>query len=199
MAEQVIKTRRKALRDIYVAVVTKNDSTSYETGTPTKVGRSISVTETVKKNIEKTYSDDGVEEVIESDGGKEIEIDVNKLSMEQKSIFRGATYKNGMLVYNKDDIAKEVAIGWRAKNTNGKYEFVWNYCGKFNGGWTENYETEQDKIKTQTQKMKGTFYAREKDGNISVEVDENYLLEENASAKAAIQSWFSKVPEPLES
>ncbi|MGU8698441.1 major tail protein [Clostridium perfringens] len=194
---QVLKTRRKALKDIYIAVVKKNSASEYETDTPVKLGRAISAKVTVKKSTEKTRSDDSVEEIIESDEGTEIEFDVNKLSPEQKAILRGASYKNGMLVYNKDDQAKEVAIGWRAKNTNGKYEFVWHYCGKFNGGWSEDYETEQDKVKTQTAKMKGTFYAREKDGNSCVEVDESYLLEEHNNAKTAIESWFTKVPEPL--
>ncbi|MDU5108786.1 major tail protein, partial [Clostridium sp.] len=60
----VVKTRRKALKDIHIALVTKNDSLNYSTETPIKLGRSISVKETVKKNVEKTYSDDGVEEVI---------------------------------------------------------------------------------------------------------------------------------------
>ena len=197
MAEQVLKTRRKALKDIYIAVVKKNSASEYETDTPTKLGRAISAKVTVKKSTETTRSDDSIEEIIENSEGTEIEFDVNKLSPEQKAILRGATYKNGMLVYNKDDQAKEVAIGWRARNTNGKYEFVWYYCGKFNGGWSEDYETEQDKVKTQTAKMKGTFYSREKDGNSCVEVDESYLLEEHNSAKTAIEAWFTKVPEPL--
>ncbi|MDK0934313.1 phage tail protein [Clostridium perfringens] len=198
MAEQVLKTRRKALKDIYIAIVTKNDATGYTADTPTKLGRAISAKVTVKKSTETTRSDDSIEEIIENSEGTEIEFDVNKLSMEQKAILRGATYKNGMLVYNKDDQAKEVAIGWRARNTNGKYEFVWYYAGKFNGGWSEDYETEQDKIKTQTAKMKGTFYSREKDGNSCVEVDESYLLEEHTSAKSAIQNWFGQVQEPIE-
>lgn len=197
MAEQALKTRRKALKDIHIAVVTKNDASNYTVETPIKLGRAISAKVTVKKSVEQTRSDDSVEEIIESDEGTEIEFDVNKLSMEQKAILRGATLKNGMLVYNKDDQAKEVAIGWRARNTNGKYEFVWHYCGKFNGGWSEDYETEEDKIKTQTAKMKGTFYAREKDGNTHVEVDESYLIESNTDAKSAIQSWFTQVPEPI--
>lgn len=198
MAEQVLKTRRKALKDIYISIVTKNDATGYTADTPVKLGRAIGAKVTVKKSVEQTRSDDAVEEIIESDEGTEIEFDVNKLSPEQKAILRGASYKNGMLVYNKDDKAKEVAIGWRSRNTNGKYEFVWHYCGKFNSGWTEDYETEQDKTKTQTAKMKGTFYAREKDGNSCVEVDESYLLEEHTSAKSAIESWFTKVQEPIE-
>ena len=43
--------------------------------------------------------------------------------------------------------------------------------------------------------MKGTFYARDKDGNYKIEVDETYLLDEHKDAKSAIENWFSKVPE----
>lgn len=195
----VVNTRRKALRDIHIALVTKNDALNYATGDPIKLGRSISVKETVKKNVEKTYSDDGVEEVIERYISTEIEFEVNKLSPNDKSMVRGALYENGFLVYNKDDKTPEVAIGWRAKNTNGKYEFIWHYCGKFNDGWTENFETEGEKVKTQTPKMKGTFYPRAKDGDYKIEVDETYLLDEHKDAKDAIENWFSKVPELVKS
>lgn len=193
---QNIKTRRMGCKDIYVAVVTKNTATEYEAGTPIKLGRAISAKVTVKTNIEKTYSDDATEEVFEVFDSAEIEIENNKLSPEQKALLRGATYENGFLINNANDNAAEIAIGWRARQTNGKYEFVWYYCGKFNQGFTEEYDTKGDKIKTQTSKLKGTFYGREKDDNYNVEVDESYLIEEYTDAKTAIESWFSKVQEP---
>lgn len=91
----------------------------------------------------------------------------------------------------------ELALGFRAKRLNGKYGFVWLFCGKFDQGFEENFETQQDKINTQTNSLKGTFYAREKDGNYQVEVDESNLLEEHTDAKSAIESWFSEVQEPV--
>lgn len=84
MAEQALKTRRKALKDIYIAIVTKNDATGYTADTPVKLGRAISAKVTVKKSTETTRSDDSIEEIIENSEGTEIEFDVNKLSMEQK-------------------------------------------------------------------------------------------------------------------
>lgn len=196
--EQAVKTRRMGCKDIYVALVTKNTATSYETSTPIKLGRAIGAKVTIKTNIEKTYSDDVVEEVIESFESAEIEIESNKLSPEQKALVRGATYKNGYLVNNTNDKAAEIAIGWRARQTNGKYEFVWYYCGKFNQGFTEEYDTKADKTKTQTAKLKGTFYGRELDGKYNTEVDETYLIEDHKDAKEAIKDWFSKVQEPAE-
>lgn len=194
---QAVSTRRMGLRDIYVARVTENTATSYITDVPIKLGRGIGAKVTVKKAIEKNYSDDIIEEIIESFESAAIDIESNKLSPEQKALLRGAKYENGFLVNNANDKAAEVAIGWRAKQTNGKYEFVWYYCGKFNQGYNEEYDTKGNKTKTQTAKLKGEFYQRQIDENYNVEVDENYLLEEEQDAKSAIENWFSKVQEPI--
>lgn len=197
MTQTVVNTRRLGCRDIYVALVTENTITSYKTATPIKLGRAIGAKVTIKTNVDKTYSDDMVEEVIESFESAEIEVENNKLSPDQKALLRGATYVNGFLVNNVNDKAAEIAIGWRAKQTNGKYEFVWYYCGKFNQGFTEEYDTKEDKTKTKTSKLKGTFYGRQLDENYNTEVDETYLIEEHSDAKTAIQDWFSKVQEPV--
>lgn len=197
MPETVVNTRRMGMKDIYVAVVTENTVENYTTDTPIKLGRAIGAKVTVKKTIEKTYSDDNIEEIIENFESADIEIENNKLSPMQKALVRGAKYENGFLVNNANDKAAEIAIGWRAKQTNGKYEFVWYYCGKFNEGQTEEYDTNGDKTKTQTSKLKGTFYPRQKDENYNVEVDESYLTADETGAKEAIKSWFSKVQEPV--
>ncbi|KJU72469.1 major tail protein [Clostridium baratii] len=196
MAELVVKSRRMGLRDISIALVTENTLSSYKTDAVKKLARSISAKVTEKKKVENTYSDDGTEEVIESFDSVEVEIEINDLSPEQEALLKGCKYENGFLVDNQDDMANEIAIGWRAKRTDGKYEFVWLYCGKFNEGATENYETQEDKLKTQTPTLKGTFYPREKDKNWRVRVNESYLQENHTSAKAAIQNWFSTVQEP---
>ena len=198
MAETVVNTRRMGLRDIYIALVTENTTENYTTDTPIKLGRAIAAKVTVKKTVEKTYSDDNIEEIIENFESADIEVESNKLTPQQKALIRGAKYENGFLVNNANDKAAEIAIGWRAKQTNGKYEFVWYYCGKFNEGQTEEYDTNGDKTKTQTAKLKGTFYQRQKDENYNIEVDESYLIADETGAKEAIKTWFSKVQEAVE-
>ena len=66
-----------------------------------------------------------------------------------------------------------------------------------------NYETQEDKVKTQTASLKGSFYARQKEDTIdgkkknlySIQVDESNLLESDTSAAQAIADWFAKVQE----
>ena len=197
-AKTIVRSRTKSFRDIYVALVTANTATQYVTDTPVKLARAISGKVSDKFSIEKIYSDDGVEDVTEMYEGTEVEFEVNALAPQDKKLLFGHLYENGFLVKYKDDKAPEVAVGYRAKKLNGKYDFVWLYVGRFGQGFDDNYETEADKVTTQTATLKGSFYERAIDGNYQIAVDEGNLLEEHATAKAAIADWFAKVQESKE-
>lgn len=196
--KQIIRSRTKSFRDIYVAPVTQNDATAYAAGTPVKLARAISGKVSDKFSVEKIYSDDGVEDTVETYEGTDVEFEVNSLAPQDKAMLFGHLYKNGWLVKNKDDKAPEVAVGYRAKKLNGKYEFVWLYVGTFGQGYDDNYQTQEDKVTTQTATLKGSFYERACDANFETQVDESNLLTEHTDAAAAIKNWFGKVQEPTE-
>lgn len=196
--QQIIRSRTKSFRDIYVAPVTQNDATAYAAGTPVKLARAISGKVSDKFSVEKIYSDDGVEDTVETYEGTDVEFEVNSLAPQDKAMLFGHLYKNGWLVKNKDDKAPEVAAGYRAKKLNGKYEFVWLYVGTFGQGYDDNYQTQEDKVTTQTATLKGSFYERTCDGNFGTQVDESNLLAEHMDAATAIKNWFGKVQEPTE-
>jgi len=196
--KQIIRSRTKSFRDIYVAPVTQNDATAYAAGTPVKLARAISGKVSDKFSVEKIYSDDGVEDTVETYEGTDVEFEVNSLAPQDKAMLFGHLYKNGWLVKNKDDKAPEVAVGYRAKKLNGKYEFVWLYVGTFGQGYDDNYQTQEDKVTTQTATLKGSFYERACDGNFETPVDESILVTEHTDAAAAIKNWFGKVQEPTE-
>lgn len=194
-ANAIVRSRTKSFRDLYVAIVNANTPSLYEAGKPVKLARAIKGKVSDKFSTEKIYSDDGVEETITNYEGTEVEFEVNSLAPQDRALLFGQLYENGYLVRNKDDIAPEVAVGYRAKKLNGKYEFTWLYVGKFGQGNDDNYETQADKVSTQTNTLKGIFYERQKDGNYQIQVDESNLLAAHTSAAAAIGDWFSKVQE----
>lgn len=196
--QKIVRSRTKSFRDLYVAFVTTNTAELYEAGTPVKLARAISGKVSDKFTTEKVYSDDGVEDVVEYYEGTDVEFEVNSLAPQDKQTLFGHLYDKGYLVKNKDDKAPEIAIGYRAKKLNGKYEFVWMYCGTFGQGYEANYATQADKVETQTASLKGSFYERAIDGNYQIEVDESNLLEEHTDAKSAIADWFSEVQEKPE-
>lgn len=202
MSETIVRSRLCGLKDIYIAEVTENNGTTYTTKTPVKLARALSAKVSDKFTTEKVYSDDNVEDIVEQYEGTEIDFSVNTLAPQDYAALYENLYKNGFLLKAAGDGAKEIAIGWRAKKRNGKYEFTWYYCGKLERP-EMNYETQEDKTKTQTASLKGNFYARQKEDTIedkkknlyAIQVDESNLIEDNTTAKAAIADWFSEVQE----
>ena len=178
--EKIVRSRTVSFRDIHIAKVTTNTETEYAAETPSKLARAITGKISDEFETEKIYSDDSVEDVNMSYKGTSVELEVNSLAPQDKS---------------QDDKAPELALGWRAKKLNGKYEFKWLYCGRFGQGFEDNYETEGETKTTQTATLKGDFYARQMDGRYECSVDESNLLTEHTEAAAAIKDWFSKVQE----
>ena len=180
--EKIVRSRTVSFRDIHIAKVTTNTETEYVAETPSKLARAITG----------KISDEFVNM---SYKGTSVELEVNSLAPQDKSQVFGHLYEKGFLIKTKDDKAPELALGWRAKKLNGKYEFKWLYCGRFGQGFEDNYETEGETKTTQTATLKGDFYARQMDGRYECSVDESNLLAEHTEAAAAIKDWFSKVQE----
>lgn len=199
----VVRHRYCGLRDVYVAKVTQNDTEGYTAGTPVKMARAIKAKISDKFTSEKLYSDDGVEGMLQAYEGTDVELEVNTLAAADRAAFFGQAYLNGFLLKSAEDEAPEVALGYRVRRLNGKFDFVWMYCGRFAQGNEENYETEAASKTAQTNTVKGEFYQREKmdkvDGKdvhlYEVRVDESNLATEDTGAAAAIKAWFGKVQE----
>lgn len=193
--EKIIRSRHVSFRDIHIAKVIENTETEYTTGTPTKLARAISGTITDNFTSEKIYSDDTVEDVNMSYQGTNVELEVNSLAPQDRRDVYGHMYSKGYLVKNKDDTAPEIALGYRSRMLNKKYEFVWLYCGRFAQGSEKKYQTQQAETNTQTNTLTGEFYERQIDGNYHISVDEGNLIAEYKEAAEAIKNWFGQVQE----
>lgn len=199
----VVRHRYCGLRDVYVAKVTQNDTEGYTAGTPVKMARAIKAKISDKFTSEKLYSDDGVEGMLQAYEGTDVELEVNTLAAADRAAFFGQAYLNGFLLKSAEDEAPEVALGYRVRRLNGKFDFVWMYCGRFAQGNEENYETEAASKTAKTNTVKGEFYQREKMDKVEgkdvhlyeVRVDESNLATEDTGAAAAIKAWFGKVQE----
>ena len=196
MAEQTTRSRTCGLKDFYIAIVTQNEGTAYVAGAPVKLARAIKAKIDEKWSSETIYSDDGTEEVISSYEGTEVELEINALAPQDRALLFGQLYENGFLVKSSDDKAKEIAVGWRERKLNGKYEFKWLYVGKFAEGISEEIQTREGKLAPTTKTIKGQFYERAIDNKYETSVDESNLLATHTNAKAAIDDWFAQVQEP---
>lgn len=196
------RSRVVGLKDICVAAVTTNTDIAYAAETPTRLAKAITATVKETFEVEYVYSDDAVEDTVETFTKAEVELEVNRLAPGDYALLFDSLYEGGYLVKTESDRAKEIALGFRAKQNNGKYEFVWYYAGKADHP-EESYETIKDKKTAQTQKISFTFYARQKEETINgekkrayaIKVDESQLTESDTSAAKAIDEWFKEVQE----
>lgn len=142
--ETITRSRLVGLKDICVAAVTTNDEDVYAADVPVRLAKAIAATVKDTFSVEYTYSDDEVEDTVETYEKTEIELEVNRLTPGDYALLFDTLYKYGFLAKAEGDKAKEVALGFRAKQGNGKYEFSWYYCGKAEHP-DVTYETVKDK------------------------------------------------------
>lgn len=193
-------SRVRGFRDVYIAEVLKNTETEYVCNNPIKLFKAISGKINVKRNSEKTYADDAVDEIIDSFEAVEVELEGDALTMEKIALLRSAKLDKGVLTESIEDETKEIALGFRVKTKGGKYNFHWYYCGKFDGEDSDEFETQADKPAPKTKTLKGTFYGRNlADSNgkhaFRKRIHEEELTAEDADAKTALENWFKKVPD----
>lgn len=194
-AERIVRSRTCGCKDLYAALVTQNTATQYVAGVPRKLSRMVKAKIDEKWTSEKIYSDDETEEVITSYEGTDVELEVNALAPQDRAFLFGQRYENGYLVKTSNDMAPEVAIGWRERKLNGKYEFKWLFVGKFAEGISDEANTKEGKLSPTTKSIKGSFYERSLDNQYEISVDESNLIDEYTDAKTALENWFSAVQE----
>lgn len=194
-ASKIVRSRTCGCKDIHIALIKSNTATQYLAGLPQKLARAIKIKIDEKWTSEKIYSDDEAEEIITSYEGTDVELEINALAPPDRAIMFGQMYKHGFLVKNANDRAPEVAVGWRERKLNGKYEFKWLYIGKFAEGISEEANTKEGKLSPTTKSIKGSFYERALDGQYEISVDESNLVSEDTDAATALKNWFSAVQE----
>ena len=181
--------RQIGLRDIHIALLTKDDDTGVTYEVPAKLERAISAKLSPKANSESIYSDDTVEDIITAFEGVDVEIEINQLSLESRAKLQGSKVVKGVLIESKDDMPPTLALGFKSKKNNGKYRYVWLLKGKFELA-SDEYDTEAEKPQPKSAKLKGTFFARANDGNY------RFIADEDATGidQTIITAWFTAVP-----
>lgn len=177
------------LKDLYYALLTKDDDMAVTYETPAKIAGAINAKISPKVNTSTLYADDGPDEVATALGEIELEMEVKDLPLPVQAALLGHTLgTDGVLIKNASDIAPYVAVGFKSKKSNGKYRYVWLYKGKFEIQEQE-YKTMEDKTEFQTPKIKGTFVKRQKDGAWQA------IGDEDETGFTAGATWFTKVYE----
>lgn len=161
------------------------------------IAKAISAGLSIDINEGTLYADDGLAIDIKEFKSGKLTLKVDDLGASVAAKLTGATVdKNGVLVSTSDDSAPAVAVGFRAKKSNGKYRYFWLYRVVF-GIPNVDLNTKEDKITFATPTIEGTIMRRNKVDAGSKHPWKAQVDEDDTAVQAAtITSWFTKVYEP---
>jgi len=147
------------LKNLYYAVLTKDDATGVSYLAPVKIAGAINAKISPKSNTEVLYADDGPDETTTALGEIDVEFEAKDISLADQAALLGHSIVGGVMLKKATDVAPYVALGFMSKKSNGKYRYLWLTKGMF-ALPDQEYATGEDKPKFQTPKLKGTFVKR---------------------------------------
>lgn len=185
------------LDKLYYAPITEGTNGDETYGTPVQLAKAISADLSVELAEATLYADDGASEIVKEFKSGTLSLGVDDIGAATAAALTGVTIDNNkVIVSTSEDATPYVAIGFRAKKSNGKYKYFWLYRVKF-GFPATNLATKGDSITFSTPTIEGTVMRRNKadtHGNHpwKAEVTEG----DTGVAASTISGWYSAVYEP---
>ena len=181
---------------LHYAKITEDENGNESYDTPKKLAKAMSADLSVELAEATLYADDGAAEIVKEFKSGTLSLGVDDIGAEVASDLTGAVIdNNGVVISTGEDGADPVAIGFRAKKSNGKYKYFWLYRVKF-GIPATALATKGDSITFNTPTIEGTVLRRNKlDAENrhpwKAEVTEGDVLDPDV-----ITNWYKQVYEP---
>ena len=185
------------LDKLYYATITEDPQGIETYAEPKQLAKAISAELSIELAEAILYADDGASEIVKEFKSGTLTLGIDDLGAKVAADLIGArTDKNGVLVNASEDGGTTVAIGFRAKKSNGCYKYFWLYKVKF-AVPTTSLNTKGDEVSFSTPSLEGTIMRRNKEdaqGNHpwKAEVEEA----KDGSNKTLIDAWYTAVYEP---
>ena len=185
------------LDKLYYATITDDENGEEIYGTPTQLAKAISAELSVELAEATLYADDGAAEIVKEFKNGTISLGVDDIGSTTAAALTGVTVdKNNVVVSNSEDGGDPVAVGFRAKKSNGKYKYYWLYQVKF-GIPATNLATKGDSITFSTPTIEGTVLRRNKPDTSGKHPWKAEVTEGDKDVPASVISgWYTEVYEP---
>jgi phi13 family phage major tail protein len=185
------------LDKLYYATITDDENGEEIYGTPTQLAKAISAELSVELAEATLYADDGAAEIVKEFKNGIISLGVDDIGSTTAAALTGVTVdKNNVVVSNSEDGGDPVAVGFRAKKSNGKYKYYWLYRVKF-GIPATNLATKGDSITFSTPTIEGTVLRRNKPDTSGKHPWKAEVTEGDKDVPASVISgWYTEVYEP---
>ena len=185
------------LDKLFYAEITEDSDGNETYGVPASLAKAISADLSVELAEATLYADDGASEIVKEFKSGTLSLGVDDIGNDAASVLTGATIdSNNVVISTSEDGGKPVAIGFRAKKSNGKYRYFWLYRVKF-GIPSTSLATKGDSITFSTPTIEGTALRRNKpDGNGKHPWKAEATEGEKNVPDIVITGWYKSVYEP---
>lgn len=185
------------LDKLYYAKITEDENGDETYAVPVQLAKAMNADLSVEMAEATLYADDGAAEIVKEFKSGTLSLGVDDIGATVASDLTGATIDaNGVIVSTSEDGGAPVAIGFRAKKSNGKYKYYWLYRVKF-GIPATNLATKGDSITFSTPTIEGTILRRNKvDGNGKHPWKAEVTEGDSTVTADTITNWYKEVYEP---
>ena len=185
------------LDKLFYAKITEDETGDETYASPVQMAKAMTADLSVELAEATLYADDGASEIVKEFKSGTLSLGVDDIGASVASDLTGATIDaNGVVVSTSEDGGEPVAVGFRAKKSNGKYKYYWLYRVKF-GIPATNLATKGDSITFSTPTIEGTILRRNKvDGQNKHPWKAEVTEGDSAVVADIITNWYKEVYEP---
>ena len=185
------------LDKLYYAKITEDTDGNETYATPVQMAKAMTADLSVELAEATLYADDGASEIVKEFKSGTLSLGVDDLGGSVASDLTGAVIdSNGVVISTAEDGGDPVAVGFRAKKSNGKYRYFWLYRVKF-GIPATALATKGDSITFNTPTIEGTILRRNKvDGKGKHPWKAEVTEDDTTVTAATITNWYKEVYEP---
>ena len=182
---------------LYFAPITEDENGDETYGSPAKLAKAMTADLSVELAEATLYADDGASEIVKEFKSGTLSLGIDDIGNSIASVLTGATIdSNNVVISASEDGGNPVAIGFRAKKSNGKYRYFWLYKVKF-GIPATNLTTKGESIEFSTPTIEGTVLRRNKlDGQGKHPWKAEVSEDSTGVSASVISGWYTEVYEP---
>jgi len=185
------------LDKLYYAKITEDEEGNESYAAPVQLAKAMTADLSVELAEATLYADDGAAEIVKEFKSGTLSLGVDEIGGAAASDLTGATIdNNGVVVSAAEDNGTPVAVGFRAKKSNGKYKYFWLYRVKF-GIPATALATKGDSITFSTPTIEGTILRLNK---VDAKGKHPWKAEategDTAVTAETITNWYKQVYEP---
>lgn len=182
---------------LYYAPITEDENSNETYGLPAKLAKAMTADLSVELAEATLYADDGASEIVKEFKSGTLSLGIDDIGNTVASVLTGSTIDNNHVVISaSEDGGNPVAIGFRAKKSNGKYRYFWLYRVKF-GIPSTSLATKGDSITFSTPTIEGTVLRRNKPDDSGKHPWKAEVTEGEKDVPASVVAeWYKAVYEP---